>query len=155
MLVELPAQAVPASSSLFLSFVLGAFAHILIFRHGEWDRSTLRICQSYLVALCIFAAALVMHSLSSHNATTWFHASLCVSVVFGVHFAGIAWNTILYRLFFHPLSEFPGPVMARCSGWWWTFKYAKAFHMYDELQALHAEYGDYVRVGEASIASIH
>lgn len=147
MLVELSAQAVLSSSSLLLSFVLGIFAHLSIFKHGEWDESTLRICKGYLVAVILLTTSIATRS-STFAMTSWFHASLCATAFFLVHFAGITTSILVYRLFFHRLRGFTGPVMARCSGWWWTYRYARTFHMYDDLAALHAEYGDYVRVGE-------
>ncbi|RDW68064.1 hypothetical protein BP6252_09460 [Coleophoma cylindrospora] len=52
--------------------------------------------------------------------------------------------TCVYRLYYHPLSEVPGPVLARISGWpnWY---YASKGNRHIELNRLHEKYGPRVR----------
>ncbi|KAJ0418348.1 cytochrome P450 [Aspergillus carlsbadensis] len=61
---------------------------------------------------------------------------------------------LCYRAFWHRLSSFPGPFVARLSNLYVTALSAKNLHLYEEVQRLHQQYGDYVRLGptELSIA---
>ena len=54
----------------------------------------------------------------------------------------------MYRVFFHRLRNFPGPVLASVSKFW------HVAHCLDSknhilLERLHEEYGDFVRIGVA------
>jgi hypothetical protein len=44
---------------------------------------------------------------------------------------------ILYRLFFHPLRNFPGDKLAAISGWYWDLHGSEP----DFLERLHQKYG--------------
>ena len=56
-------------------------------------------------------------------------------------------SIILYRIFFHPLRRFPGPIWARVSKFWHIGKLLSQpnFRVLDDL---HQQYGDFVRTGE-------
>lgn len=82
-----------------------------------------------------------------------FHDSpgLAVSTVswLGAYFlAGIAISMLIYRGFFHRLNRFPGPFQARLSNLYPTILSARNLHLYEEVEKLHGQYGDYVRLGE-------
>ncbi|KAF1943290.1 cytochrome P450 [Clathrospora elynae] len=53
-----------------------------------------------------------------------------------------------YRVFFHPLKDYPGPFGAKLSRWW-TLKqtWDSSLHYHRVLQRLQSEHGDYVRTG--------
>lgn len=60
----------------------------------------------------------------------------------------VAYNTyqIIYNLYFHPLRNFPGPLIQRASRLPWAIRHAlgtQAFH----TQKLHDRYGSVVRIG--------
>ncbi|KAL4926701.1 uncharacterized protein BDV17DRAFT_149951 [Aspergillus undulatus] len=59
------------------------------------------------------------------------------------------WTSILvYRAFFHPLKDFPGPFGARLSKFWSLTKVLQTnIRWYRTLNALHEQYGDFVRTG--------
>lgn len=62
--------------------------------------------------------------------------------------AGLGASTVIYRLLFHRLREFPGPLGAKISRLhtvWVTQRSGLRYHL--ELERLHAEFGDFVRTG--------
>ena len=49
---------------------------------------------------------------------------------------------LVYRVFFHPLRAFPGPVAAKATTWWKKYiEVVKQESMTDVLFELHKEYG--------------
>jgi hypothetical protein len=54
----------------------------------------------------------------------------------------------LYRVFFHPLRNYPGPLGARLSKWYTVNSVVKTrWHYYRIQQEMQKQYGDYVRTG--------
>ena len=57
-------------------------------------------------------------------------------------------GTIVYNLYFHPLSKYPGPLSLKIS------KFVGMYYAFDGkqdrfLKSLHEKYGPYVRIGES------
>ncbi|KAL5337622.1 cytochrome P450 [Aspergillus crustosus] len=50
---------------------------------------------------------------------------------------------LFYRAFWHRLSSFPGPFWARLTNLYVTALSAKRLRLYEEIQKLHQQYGDY------------
>jgi hypothetical protein len=49
---------------------------------------------------------------------------------------------VVYNLFFHPLSKFPGPTWAKATEWWKTYiEVVRQESMTDVLIRLHKQYG--------------
>lgn len=58
-----------------------------------------------------------------------------------------------YRVFFHPLRNFPGPLGARLSKWYTVKKVIDTrWHWYRVQQELQKKYGDYVRTGPRELS---
>ncbi|KAJ4288735.1 hypothetical protein N0V88_007269 [Collariella sp. IMI 366227] len=128
-----------------LAAATGVTAHIFLFRRGEWDVASPSILGSYAM---IFALAMF---------STQFYLDVPPSVVAqlgGWHAAGLYLSMLLYRAFFHRLAGYPGPFLARLTNFYITALSIKKLHLFEEVQKLHAQYGDYVRLGprELSIA---
>ncbi|KIY00707.1 uncharacterized protein Z520_03372 [Fonsecaea multimorphosa CBS 102226] len=52
----------------------------------------------------------------------------------------------VYRLFFHPLAQYPGPFLAKLTTWYSAYhNYINDVHI--DILRCHAEYGDFVRYG--------
>ncbi|VDC00540.1 unnamed protein product [Peniophora sp. CBMAI 1063] len=70
-----------------------------------------------------------------------------VALAYSVHYTLIIAYTVIYRLSpFHPLAQYPGPILPRISKWYSTYV-CKTGHLHLWYQQLHNQYGDIVRVG--------
>lgn len=55
---------------------------------------------------------------------------------------GWAFMKIVYNIYFHPLSKFPGPIAAKATDWWQTYhELVKKDNMLDLYARLHEQYG--------------
>ncbi|KGO74014.1 Cytochrome P450, E-class, group I [Penicillium italicum] len=70
---------------------------------------------------------------------------------FGISIALVAAWVIqaLYRVYFHPLSRYPGSKVAAAStSWWeWYWNYVQNGRMLFEIEKLHEKYGPVIRIG--------
>ncbi|RMD44762.1 hypothetical protein DV735_g306, partial [Chaetothyriales sp. CBS 134920] len=140
--------------SYLASFGVGVLLHLFLFRFGEWDLYTVHLLAGTI--LLQTAATLALFHLGggqdggSLSGVAGVVGSLLASAVGGI-FASI----LVYRAAFHRLNRFPGPFLARLSNFYVTSLSVKNFHLFEEVQGLHAKYGDIVRIGpsELSIAN--
>ncbi|EGU72734.1 hypothetical protein FOXB_16756 [Fusarium oxysporum f. sp. conglutinans Fo5176] len=60
---------------------------------------------------------------------------------------GIIWISVLviYRLFFHPLAQYPGPKLAACSQLWFIQAWTRGRYPF-VMKQVHDKYGDVVRI---------
>lgn len=128
-------------------FAAGVFLHLTIFRHGEWDAYSFTLLQA--AALVLLVAGFFAHEAfpetligSAQHVTIWAIAA----------FTGLFSSILVYRAFFHRLRHFPGPFPARLSTFYMTYFSATRGQIYRDIQALHQQYGDYVRVGPQEIS---
>lgn len=76
------------------------------------------------------------------------HPILAVSAVAVLYLAGLA----TYRLFFHPLSKYPGPKIAAITVWYEFYYDAIQRGKYTfEIQRMHEKYGPVVRISPEEI----
>ncbi|KAL4933800.1 cytochrome P450 [Aspergillus undulatus] len=128
--------------------VSGVVAHQAIFRHGEWHLHAAHIIFSYSAL-----AAILLLLGQVPNSTTG-SLSLAPSVILGsivYHLAGVFLSTIIYRAVFHPLSCFPGPFAARLGGFY-KIILSRNLRLFQEIRALHQQYGDIVRLGPSELS---
>jgi hypothetical protein len=128
------------------AFVLGGVSHAVIFHYGEWDLATTRLI-GLLVASQVFGTLGLLYQFPE----TYDSPRLALSTVVGLTFyliSGLTSSILIYRGFFHRLNKFPGPFVARLSNLYPTALSAKRLHLYEEVQSLHKQYGDYVRLGK-------
>ncbi|UPK92731.1 hypothetical protein LCI18_003666 [Fusarium solani-melongenae] len=52
---------------------------------------------------------------------------------------------VIYRLFFHPLANYPGPKLAACTELWFVRSWTGGYHPF-VMRQVHEKYGDVVRV---------
>lgn len=128
-------------------FAAGVLLHLTVFRHGEWDAHSftlLEVAAFVQVVLSLFAHQVFSESTiaSVQHVMLWAGAAI----------VGIFSSMVVYRAFFHRLRHFPGPFPARLSTFYMTFRSYQRGQIYQDVQALHQEYGDYVRVGPSEIS---
>ena len=58
---------------------------------------------------------------------------------------------VIYNLYFHPLSRFPGPASRAAFAWFEHWPLLKGTHVHDET-ALHEKYGSVVRIGPNALS---
>lgn len=69
---------------------------------------------------------------------------------------GFLSSTAARRLFFSPLRRFPGPWPAALSSWYRVRLAVRSnVRLFTEIGALHARYGDVVRVGPRELSLLH
>ncbi|KAF7540210.1 hypothetical protein G7054_g1607 [Neopestalotiopsis clavispora] len=128
---------------------VGILAHLFVFRIGEWDLATTSLIVSFFGFQLVSAAAL--SNLASDHVSL-FDAQVIVSRLAFLALGGIFSSMVVYRAFFHRLCKFPGPFWARISNLYVTSLSAKKLHLYAEVQELHRQYGDIVRLGPSELS---
>ncbi|RYP19688.1 hypothetical protein DL765_003203 [Monosporascus sp. GIB2] len=75
--------------------------------------------------------------------------------VLGYLTAGLVSSLALYRLIWHPLRGFPGPLFARVSSIWFSAHVAKNKDAHKKALELYNQYGPFVRVGSSDLMVAH
>ena len=132
---------------LYASFISGILLHLGIFRAGEWDLYTPHLLSgtAVLYGIAIWA---VDHFGGDSSITLQQSARIATPPLVSC-LGGIFFSILVYRAAFHRLNRFPGPFLARLSNFYVTSLSVKKFHLYEEVQELHAQYGDIVRLGKS------
>lgn len=100
---------------------------------------------SHAALLVVVPALLIRVLLSSFPSVV-----RVVSCTYLLYYATILVSILVYRLSpFHPLAEYPGPILCRVSKFWmaWVSSEGKQHKYYRDL---HDKYGDVVRIGQSS-----
>lgn len=129
--------------------IAGAATHSLFFNRDEHHMYGLRYLQIY--SLIFFAAILASVGIEG---LTISHACAVVAPFGGFYFSGLYGSLVIYRVFFHPLKEFPGPLATRISSLSFSARLAR-LDAHKKVAALHEKYGDFVRVGSSDLSTIH
>lgn len=134
------------------SFVGGVILHIFAYRKGEWDLLVPHLTFAY-AALFSCLSAWILHSQGNSVVDNLAATFFSVILIGLFHVTGILTSMVLYRVFFHRLRKFPGPFLGRISNLYPTYLRAKKLHLYEEVEILHQQYGDFVRLGMSEIQS--
>lgn len=125
--------------------ILGAVAaglssHRCVFIRGEWHLRTKSIFLTY------FVASLALLLFSERQGNTLTGSVHWVACIVGFYFSALFASMIVYRLFYHPLSNFPGPKLAAVSKIWHIYQSRNsANHLL--MEDMHRRYGQLVRTG--------
>ncbi|KAF9695590.1 hypothetical protein EKO04_006412 [Ascochyta lentis] len=133
-----------------LAFLFGVVSHILVFARGEWDRLAPRIVSAHIL-LC--AAVLVAYVFNTDQTFAQCVIETCKADLALI--GGLCVSIGLYRLLFHPLRSFPGPLSARVSAFWVFRKNWPDLKLYIKLRSIHDHYGDFVRIRPRELSICH
>ncbi|KID80224.1 uncharacterized protein G6M90_00g011610 [Metarhizium brunneum] len=127
-----------------LASICGVSAHVLVFRVGEWDLASpsIFVFHALLVVTALFASRVQLLGLSVSELMT------CL----GYYVAGLYASMMMYRAYLHRLCKYPGPVLASLTNFYITARSVSKFQLFKEVQKLHLQYGDYVRLGPSELS---
>ncbi|CCF34289.1 benzoate 4-monooxygenase cytochrome P450 [Colletotrichum higginsianum] len=140
-------QLVQAHSAFFIA---GINLHVFVFRKGEWNTFTTTLISGFTLGIALLAVALTQFApgfFESNIAALGLAASLTASLIIGIYS-----SLLVYRAAFHRLNNFKGPFAARLSNLWITSKAVKKLQLHLEVQELHKQYGDIVRIGPTELS---
>ena len=120
----------------------GVLIHNLTFIHGEWHLHAIKVLKLHALAYTVLILLEV-----TYNNGSWLAATAVSSQLFGMYTLCLLGSISIYRVFFHRLRSFPGPILASVSKFW------HVAHCLDSkghllLERLHQQYGDFVRIGK-------
>ena len=126
----------------YLSAFLGVSSHLGIFINDEHHVHAAKVMNIYLFLFTMTYCA----------ETLWvpgpfWKALLNASIIVFAYAGTLFCSMFTYRIFFHPLREFPGPKMAKVSKFWNVMNtlYSTNFRLMEDM---HQSYGDFVRTGK-------
>ena len=127
----------------WIAAAAGILSHTLIFIRNEHHIQAPQLFRLFLVfPLLLFIGESILWGLSDTGQAA--RTSTLIVLSYG---SSLFTSIAIYRVFFHRLSKFPGPIGARISKFWHVGKLLSQpnFKVLDEL---HQRYGDFVRTGE-------
>jgi tryprostatin B 6-hydroxylase len=135
------------------AFSCGILSHLLYFRRGEHHLQSTFYLYSLLTTIGI--STILVHSKASPEQLQHWPTSLhTVLTPLLTYLIGLYLSLTLYRLHFHPLHHIPGPLPARLSSFYLSFLLRNS-DGFKQFQALHNQYGAFVRVGPSDVSIVH
>ncbi len=120
---------------------LGVASHLGYFIHGEHHMQSTQILAFFLLApLILFITA----SRQTFN-KSYLEASKITAVATGSYLAALSTSILTYRVFFHPLRNFPGPFTAKLSKVAHFLRIAKNSRNFILADEMLEKYGEFVR----------
>ena len=133
----------------FVALLSGLVTHLAFFNRGEHHLQPQRYVMSFL--LCYILLIVEAIKLGGHDVRS---ATLSASVLAAWYMCGLYASLCAFRLFFSPLSRFPGPVGARLSDFWLSLRLRK-LDLFRRILDFHEQYGDFVRIGSNTLSIRH
>ncbi|KAF8251462.1 cytochrome P450 [Wilcoxina mikolae CBS 423.85] len=131
---------VNTTNLLTITVVAALASHHFIFCRNELDKYSAHVLSAGVISHLFLTIALRHASVPSAYLLSLSLSAVYVLTVFT--------SILIYRIWFHPLRNFPGPFMARTTSFWQVFTNIKSdFHWRDVSKKLQEEYGDFVRTG--------
>ncbi|KFA53843.1 hypothetical protein S40293_01616 [Stachybotrys chartarum IBT 40293] len=127
----------------------GICLHLGYFIHGEHHMYGVKYLQAFLAT---FLGATILQRFLYGVALA--SALAYSSQIIGCTLLGLYGSLIIYRLAWHPLRKFPGPIGARFSSLWFSGHVAGAVAHHRCLE-LYRKYGPFVRVGPSDLMIVH
>ncbi|OCK86317.1 cytochrome P450 [Lepidopterella palustris CBS 459.81] len=127
----------------------GAATHLGYFTRGEHHLYGAKYIQAFL-ATCIVGVIAVVRISGAPAGTAIIKTISLASCYLG----GLYASLITYRVFFHPLRNFPGPLGNKIANIYFSAQLGNA-DAYKKVAKLHEKYGDFVRIGSSDLSIIH
>ncbi|TGO40918.1 hypothetical protein BHYA_0029g00270 [Botrytis hyacinthi] len=133
-------------STLYMTAIAaGVFFHNIV-RNREFDRYPFSIL--FVVIASHIVLSILLQYDNDVDILTFWQAQRLASSLIATTILSLWTNILVYRAFFHPLRNFPGPFGARLSKFWSLGKVIESkVRWYQVAGKLKEEYGDYVRTG--------
>jgi hypothetical protein len=141
-------MAYSAEVSYILALISGVSLHTFLYRYGGWDAKSPTLALAYLLVMLTGTIG-VHYSPSVQN--PWKGSLADFWRLFVYHLLGVYGSMLIYRALFHRLVQFPGPFLARLSNLYITRLVSKKLLLHEEIHELHAQFGDYVRLGRTDL----
>jgi hypothetical protein len=119
----------------------GIASHLLFFIRGQRDRQALSI----IIYHGLLGTASLAIQMARSGVVLGCFQNLVISTSY---FAGLVPSMVIYRLFFHPLRQFPGPLAAKVTNLF-ALHLNQNGKMHEGRAKLFEKHGDFVRVGES------
>lgn len=119
----------------------GVTSHLTYFIRG--DHHLQATSYAKLGAATLFAIALLEYTLEDAPPSRAIRIAFHLEASF---LTGLFISILIYRLAFHPLRRFPGPLSLRVSKLAHSWR-SRKLDNYLQLEDLHQQYGDFVRTG--------
>ncbi|KAF7879414.1 hypothetical protein EAF04_000610 [Stromatinia cepivora] len=130
--------------------IAGIAAHLGYFIHGEHHMQSLQwLLTTIFSPLFLFLTILKFDITSSYITDLKLTAIILISF-----FTSLTGSILIYRIVFHPLRHFPGPLAAKCSKLTHVMRLLGNSDNYLQTHALHKVYGDIVRIGPNELSII-
>lgn len=124
------------------SFLLGLLSHLTFFIRGEHHKYAFQLLKYGCVALVLLFLGQLVFVRKDLLGTLGMTGAIVASILLGL-FGSMA----IYRVFFHRLRRFPGPLLAKVSKFYHVSQIT-GFDNFKFLDKLHEQYGDFVRIGQ-------
>ena len=127
----------------------GVAAHLRFFNHGEHHMYGLRYLQFLICAFIV--SSLIFAQITSAK---FREACTAVFDIFLFFLTGLYGSLAIYRLNFHPLKKFPGPLSGKLSSLCFSVRLT-GLDAHRRVLALHQKYGDFLRIGSSDLSISH
>ncbi len=124
-----------------LGAVLGVSSHLGYFIHGEHHMQAVRLFVLFIISPI---AAIVIISRFDEQASIIIAAQISATAVL-YYLISLTASILTYRIYFHPLRNFPGPFTAKLTKISHVLRLLRKSDNYIQTDLLHKRYGDIVR----------
>ena len=127
-------------SVLLLFAPLGLFSHLAYFIHGEHHMQSIRVLSAFALGHpTLFILVLLTGDIPLFNAIK------VTAVASTSFFSALIISILTYRMWFHPLRHFSGPLPARLTKFTHSLRLLARSDNFAQTDQLHKKFGDIVR----------
>ncbi|KAI0451704.1 cytochrome P450 [Xylaria acuta] len=129
--------------------VAGVTSHLAYFKVGEHHMYGPRYVLAVILAFSI--STIVQSRLFQFSNQV---AALKTLALAASYFTGLYSSLVTFRIFFHPLGRFPGPLGFKVSSAWFATRLIGR-DAFRQLLKLHHEHGNFIRIGSNDLSIAH